>query len=115
MVNETPYSTVNTHRDSRQPAERIVSGFLLVVLHLFAAFFLYHAVLTLLYPYTIDYGEGFILDHGNELANFRNPYQSIEEPPWVVVNYPPVYPSLIGLGIRMFGIQLQFGRALSLI
>ncbi|MCA9425317.1 MAG: hypothetical protein KC994_09600 [Candidatus Omnitrophica bacterium] len=94
--------------------ERYVSTFLVTVLVVFAAFFLYHAARTILYPYTVDYGEGFLLNQGNELAHLRSPYQPLDEPPWLVANYPPVYPALLAIGIKAFGIQYYFGRALSL-
>lgn len=101
-----------------QPAglrgERLLQVLLLAVLAGYSLLFLYHAARLILYPYTIDYGEGFILNHANELANFRNPYRPISEPPWLVVHYPPVYPMLVGVGVKAFGPQFHFGRLLSL-
>ncbi len=94
--------------------ERLVHGALLVVLVGYSVLFLYHAVRLAMYPYQIDYGEGFILNHANELAHGRNPYQSIEQPPWIVVHYPPVYPTLVAVGIKLFGLQFHFGRFLSI-
>lgn len=94
--------------------ERWAQGALLLVLAVYTALFLYHAARLIVYPYTIDYGEGFILNHANELAHFHNPYRSIESPPWLVVNYPPVYPAAVAFGIDFFGLQFHFGRFLSL-
>ncbi len=99
----------------RKGMEHFVYGALLTVLVGYAVLFLYHAVSLAMYPYQIDYGEGFILSHANELANLRNPYQSIEHPPWIVVHYPPVYPALTAVGIKLFGLQFHFGRFLSLV
>lgn len=101
-----------------QPDDRIftaVHWVMMAVFVLFTALYLYHAGRLIAYPYTTDYGEGFILRHANELANFRNPYQSIENPPWLVVNYPPVYSTLVAVGIKVFGLQFHFGRLLSLL
>lgn len=94
--------------------ERCLCVALLVVLVVYTLMFLYHAGRLALYPYQIDYGEGFILNHANELASFRSPYQSIETPPWIVVHYPPVYPALVAVGIKLFGLQFNFGRFLSI-
>ncbi len=113
-MNDSP-PLPNVNRPSNDSAERIVGGFLIFVLGLFAVFFLYHAARILVFPYTVDYGEGFLLNQGNELAEFRSPYQSLEDPPWLVANYPPVYPALVAVGIKLFGIQYYFGRLLSLL
>ena len=95
--------------------ERAVNTFLLVVLVFFSLCYLYHAIRLIEYPHSIDYGEGFVLNQGNELANFRSPYQPIDTPPWLVANYPPVYPAVVGVGIKAFGIQFHFGRLLSML
>src|SRR3989304_151024 len=99
---------------SERRMEHLVHGALLFVLVGYTLLFLYHAVRLVLYPYQIDYGEGFILNHANELATLRNPYQSIKAPPWLVVHYPPVYPALVAVGVKLFGLQFHFGRFLSL-
>lgn len=105
----------NRQIDRVEAAERGVFALLLFVLGVFSVFFLYHAYRTIEYPYSIDYGEGYLLNQGNELAHLRSPYQPLEEPPWLVANYPPVYPGLVAVGIKVFGLQYRFGRILSLL
>lgn len=96
-------------------SEKIVNVFLLFVLIVFSCCYVYHAIRLVVYPHSIDYGEGFVLNQGNELANFRSPYSSIETPPWLVANYPPVYPAAVAVGIKIFGVQFHFGRFLSML
>jgi len=96
-------------------AESALNTSLVIVLAVFSSFYVYHAVRLILYPYSIDYGEGFVLNQGKEFANGRSPYQPIDTPPWLVANYPPVYTLAVGLGVKLFGVQFHFGRVLSML
>jgi len=98
-----------------EKTERCVNAVLIAALLAYAGLFLYHAARLALYPYAIDYGEGFILHEAIELAHLRNPYQPAETPPWLVSNYPPVYPAAVAAGVAIFGVQFHFGRCLSIV
>jgi hypothetical protein len=96
-------------------SETWLRGLLLFVLGFYSLCYLYHAGRLVLYPYTIDYGEGFLLNQGKAWSELRSPYQSIDGPPWLVANYPPVYSLAVGAGIKFFGLQYHFGRFLSVV
>ena len=95
-------------------AEKAVFGFLLLVLAVFSAFYFYHAGRIILFPFSVDYGEGFLLGQGKDLASFRGIYPPIDEPHWLVSNYPPLYPMIAAIGVKLFGVQFYFGRIVSL-
>jgi hypothetical protein len=94
-------------------ADKSINALLILLLGFFSLVFLYHAGRLVLYPYTVDYGEGFILDDAIHFAHLENPYTSLDSPPWVVRNYPPVYPGLVSIGVALFGVQFTVGRILS--
>ncbi|MCX7016548.1 MAG: hypothetical protein NTW86_28990 [Candidatus Sumerlaeota bacterium] len=89
----------------------------------------------LVYPYQLDNEEGYLLDEAVELSHGRNIYTSIRNPPYLVANYPPLFPlcwaalarigrpsleygrmlcvsSLLGLGLALLLIALRAGRQL---
>ncbi|NUN98861.1 MAG: glycosyltransferase family 39 protein, partial [Candidatus Omnitrophica bacterium] len=101
--------------DRSRGVERGVHTALVAALVFFSGVFLYHALRIVAYPYTVDFGEGYLLNHAGELADLRNPYRSLDSPPWLVANYPPVFPLLTAVGVKAFGFQFHFGRALSLL
>ena len=44
------------------------------------------------YPYSLDYGEGPLLDQSLRLARFENIYQNnFSTPPYTISNYPPLF------------------------
>jgi hypothetical protein len=67
------------------------------------------------YPYQVGYGEGFILNQANLLSQGRSIYQDINNYPYIVSNYPPVYPLLCALFIRILGMSFAIGRTISFI
>jgi hypothetical protein len=95
-------------------AEKAVYGFLLSVLIVFSAFYFYHAARIILFPFSVDYGEGFLLGQGKNLAAFEGIYDPIDASPWLVSNYPPLYPMVVAMGVKLFGTQFYFGRVVSL-
>jgi predicted membrane protein len=75
-----------------------------------------HARSVLNFHYPIDYGEGPLLDQVARLASFRNIYQTdISQPPYTITNYPPVYPLVQVPFYWLFGPDLWYGRAISLL
>lgn len=65
------------------------------------------------FPYQLDAEEGFILNQALRLADGRGLYGPISQPPYLVDNYPPLYPALWALVARWTGPSLAPGRILS--
>lgn len=71
---------------------------------------------TIPFPYGLDYGEGPLLDQSVRLTKFENIYQTdLENPPYTITNYPPVFPVLQAPFVWLFGPQLWYGRLISAI
>ncbi|HBF34082.1 TPA: hypothetical protein DDW35_05920 [Candidatus Sumerlaeota bacterium] len=65
------------------------------------------------YPYQLDAEEGFILKQAMRLADGHMLYQSIDKPPYLVDNYPPLYPALWSLFVDQTHPSLAAGRWIS--
>ena len=80
-------------------------------------FFVVHAAHLLRYPYPLDYGEGPLLTQIKLLLDGTPVWQLYADPgqpPYAVVNYPPVYQLLAAVVARVIGDPLLAGRLLSL-
>ncbi len=89
---------------------------LLVAAHL--VFFAVHAVHMLGYRYPLDYGEGPLLAQVEQLragTPVWRLYGDPAAPPYLVVNYPPLFPLLAALLAVPLGSPLLAGRVLSLL
>lgn len=90
--------------------ERIV----LVMLGLGLLSFLSYTWSVIPYPYTVDYGEGPLLDQAVRLANFQNIYRAdLSRPPFTIANYPPLYVLAQVPWLWLFGPAYWYGRLLS--
>jgi 4-amino-4-deoxy-L-arabinose transferase-like glycosyltransferase len=70
------------------------------------------------HPYSLDYGEAPLVDQAMRLAAGRNIYRAdLSGPPYTISNYPPLYVSLVAIGVKLFGPAgaFYFGRVLSVI
>ena len=76
----------------------------------------YHsAKISLTYPYSLDYGEGPLLDQSVRLARFENIYHSsFDQPPYTISNYPPLFPLVQVPFVWIFGPALWYGRLISI-
>lgn len=83
------------------------------LLALYVAFFVIKCVADIRCPYTLDYGEGLVLNQAVRLAHGETLYNDYNRYPFVVSNYPPMFILLGGLGVKLFGISFAFGRSLS--
>jgi hypothetical protein len=83
------------------------------LLALYVAFFAIKCVADIRCPYTLDYGEGLVLNEAVRLAHGEALYNDYNHYPFVVSNYPPVFILLGALGVKLFGISFAFGRSLS--
>lgn len=82
---------------------------------LYACLFLYHAVCLLFFPYDMDNSEGLLLYQAMRIADGTFLYQPITEMPFLVDNYPPVYPALSAMWIWITGPSLFGLRLLSIL
>ncbi len=70
------------------------------------------------FPYQSDYGEGALLNEVHRLLSGQGIYHNDVAPPFIVGNYPPVYPALVavlqalGLGQGFFAGRLLSGTAI---
>lgn len=89
----------------------------LLSLVLFYAFaqFVQHGWQAATFPYSLDYGEGPMLDHTVRLARGENIYRiDLESPPYVIANYPPLF-MLVQVPFLWAGQPaLWYGRLISL-
>lgn len=68
------------------------------------------------FPLPLDYGEGPLLDQALRLARLENIYRpDLADPPFVVANYPPLFPLLQAPFAAAFGPALWYGRAIVLL
>lgn len=73
------------------------------------------AVSRLLYPYDVGQYEGGTWAPAQLLAEGVNPYRRelTTTPPYVMAPYGVLYYALVGAGLKLFGLQFWFARALS--
>ena len=80
-------------------------------------FFVLHAAQVLRYPFPLDYGEGPLLAQIEQLrhgVSLRDLYGPLDAPPYLVVNYPPVYLLVTWAASSLTGNVLLAGRLVSL-
>jgi hypothetical protein len=75
------------------------------------------AFLLLLYPYGANYGEAPIMDQALHIAEGHNIYKpNLQLPPYVIANYTPIYPLLIGGVYYLTHLPLlNIGRTISIL
>ena len=73
------------------------------------------ALSRLLFPYDLGHYEAGIWEPARILVAGGNPYgyPLTTAPPYVMAPYGPLYYALVGVGLRLFGPQLWFGRLLA--
>lgn len=91
----------------------VIGSLLAALIGLQVLFFVTHAYQALTFAYQLDYGEGPILQIAVRAAEGRSIYPPVDEPPYVIASYLPVYYWLGGLGVKLFGVGFLFGRLLS--
>src|SRR5215510_8468151 len=64
----------------------------------------------LVYPYDAGYYEACVWEPSLLAANGLNPYNYSLRPPFVMAPYGYLYYLMVGLGLKLFGLQLWFGR-----
>lgn len=102
-------------KESDKGIRHILVSLLVLGLLIYTVFFFIHVIQQVQFPYDLDNGEGFILNQAAEYSIGNIPYTSIDEYPFKVSNYPPVYPLLIALGIKIGGLSFFYGRFISVL
>lgn len=78
--------------------------------------FLQHAWNALVYPYSLDYGEGAVLDQAIRLFQGQAIYRvGFADPPYVINVYPPVYFVAQLPFLQLWGPAFWYGRLLSIV
>lgn len=85
----------------------------LLVLGLGGLVFAHYGWRAIAFPYPLDYGEGPLLDQAVRLARGENIYRVLDQPPWTIANYPPLYMLLQAPLTAVFGPAYWYGRLLS--
>jgi len=64
-------------------------------------------------PYGLDFGEGYLANMSLELVKGNDVYGPIDEAPYIVNSYPPLYPLVTGLITSITGPSMIPGRFIS--
>ena len=107
-------SGMNIFNQDRSPGllKAALALFLLGCL-LYALLFAYHGARQVMFPYDIDNSEGFLLYQAMRLAEGEFLYPPLAEAPYLVDNYPPVYPLLSAIVVKWTGPAFFWPRLLS--
>ncbi len=71
---------------------KIEKAFIQIYVILVLVLFAWNSVLTIRFPYGVDYGEAPLMDQVRRIETGETLYKSsINGPPYVIANYPPVY------------------------
>ena len=95
----------------------IEKAFIQIYACLIIGLFLWYSVNIIRFPFGADYGEAPLMDQVRRIENGDTLYKSsINEPPYIIANYPPLYPYWIAATNLILKIPLfQAGRITSLI
>ncbi len=66
------------------------------------------------FPYQVDREEGYLLNQAILLSHGQGIYPSLADYPYIVGNYPPLYPLVYACAVKIFGPSLAAGRAINL-
>jgi hypothetical protein len=76
------------------------------------AVLLYHLGAELAFPFDLNYGEGYVLNDAVRLAHGQAVYGDLQQFPMVRSPYPPLFPLVWSLIVRLTGAVFWAGRAL---
>jgi len=74
-----------------------------------------HAFIYLFFPYPLDDGEGFCLNQAVLIASGKALYPPIDSLPYIVTNYPPVFPWLLSIFTNPASPSFTASRLISII
>ena len=103
------------NQDRSNSLFKLLYGLFFVGLVIYFVFYIFNACQSIIYPYQLDYGEGFLLYFAHALSQGHNIYQDISTYPFIPGLYPPVY-SLVCAGlVKISGISFSTGRFVSVL
>lgn len=92
---------------------KIVSWFFLVAA---AAIFVLHSIVSVSFPYSLDYGEAPLIDQALRLSAGENIYRaSLATPPYTIANYPPLYVISLIPFLHWFASPFHMARVISVV
>jgi hypothetical protein len=91
-----------------------LTGLLLLCGALCAGGFWIHGIQLVLFPFDIDNSEAYLVYQGQRLAEGSFLYPPLTEPPYLVDNYPPMYPLALAAVFAATGPNFHWPRLLSL-
>ncbi len=75
-----------------------------------------HALLALLYPFPLDYGEAPLVDQAMRVVEGDAIYRAnLDTPPYTITNYPPLYVLAMSPFVAIFGPNFWAGRLISVL
>lgn len=94
---------------------KLLCGLSIAGLIFYFIFYIFNAYQSLIYPYQLDFGEGFLLYFAYTLSQGHSIYQDISIYPYIPGLYPPIF-SLVCAGlVKIFGISFSTGRFVSVL
>lgn len=99
------------HRSLRIALLAALGG--LVALHV--SLLAYHLAVELVFPYDLNYGEGYVLFDAVRLAHGQSLYVDLQQFPMVRSPYPPLFPLIWSLFIPLSGPAFLVGRGLEVL
>lgn len=100
--------------DARSLVALLPAGVLFLVLVAATGVFVADGARVIRFPYPMDYGEGPLLDQTRRLGHLESLYRAdLAVPPYVVSNYPPMYPLVLSPLGWLWGPAFWYGRLLS--
>ena len=110
------FEQVNAHtRRWAWPALSKLEIVLFVLLALNFLAWLFYGLAILRYPFAVEYAEGPLFNQAAMLARGESIYRSLAAYPFVLANYPPLFPWLISMVFRLDILALWPGRLISLL
>ncbi|HEY8038886.1 MAG TPA: hypothetical protein VIF15_03800, partial [Polyangiaceae bacterium] len=74
-----------------------------------------HTLRAVTFPFPLDYGEGPLLGQARALALGQSIYRAdLGDYPFTIANYPPLYPALLALAAKAFGLSCVTARSITL-
>src|SRR6266496_1042438 len=92
---------------------RLYVGVILFLLLLIAVGFWYTAVRSVFTTYQLDYGEGIVLYQASKIDDLQVAYKPIEQYPYIVFHYPPLYHLTVRAIAILTGNLITAGRSVS--
>lgn len=97
----------------RSGATRMLRGLAFVLLLLATVQHVHHAWRVITFPYDLDNGEAFVLNQAVMIARGTSPWTPIDEEPYLVSNFAPLYQTLLAVPVRFGQLSFAWGRSLS--